>query len=97
MAGRWKFGEDYIRDKTKENTKKIQSLKSKVIVFGEFKDNEIHVISVDGVNYSTQEFRLTPDTKFYNHKKNNCGLKYTFALALRGTRGVSAFDCLHSH
>ena len=67
----------------KKNTRNIQSLKDKVIVFDGFEDGEIYVISVDGVNYGTNEFRLTPDTKFYNHKKNDCGVKYEYGLALR--------------
>ncbi len=69
LAGRWKRGEDWIRHHIKLNLKKIQSLKVKVIVFGGFGDKEIHVISVDGVNYGTHEFRLTPSTIYYNLKK----------------------------
>ena len=83
MSGRWKYGEDYIRDKVKENTKKIQSLKDQVIVYGGFDCKEIHPTTTDGVNYGTEEFRKTPSTKYYNHKKNSCGVKYTFMLALR--------------
>lgn len=83
LAGRWKRGEDWIRHHIKINLKKIQSLKSKVIVFGGFGDREIHIISVDGVNYGTNEFRKTPDPKYYNHKKNDCGVKYEYALAIR--------------
>ncbi len=86
LAGRWKYGEAYIRDAPKSTAKKIQSLKCKIIVFGGFDEEEINWISVDGVNYPTQEFRTTPhafDTKFYDHKSNGPGLKYEYALALR--------------
>ena len=83
LVGRWKFGEDFIRDKVKENTRYIQYLKAKVIDFGNFEEGEIHAITVDGVNYCTHEFRLTPSTKFYNHKKNGCGLKYEYGVAIR--------------
>ena len=38
--------------------KKIQSLKDKVIVFGPFQDGEVHVVSIDGVNFMVQEVRL---------------------------------------
>jgi hypothetical protein len=67
------------------NVRKIQSLKPDVIVLSEadFHKDEIHWISVDGVNYETNEFRLTPSTKYYNHKKNSCGLKYEYAVAIR--------------
>ena len=82
LAGRWKRGEDWIRYHIKKNLKKIQSLKNKVIQFGGFQDGEIHVASVDGVNYGTHEFRLTPSTKFYNHK-GNCGVKYEYCFSLR--------------
>ena len=58
LTGRWKHGEDYIRAKVKEYAKKIQCLKSKVIVFDGFKDGEMHIISVDGVNYTTHEFHI---------------------------------------
>ena len=83
MAGRWKYGEDFIRHTVKANVRKIQSLKSKVIVFSGFDEKEIYWISVDGVNYKVQEFRTTPDTKYFNHKDNGPGVKYEYALALR--------------
>ena len=83
MAGRWKYGEDYIRGTVKENTKKLASLKSKVVKFGGFDEEEIHLCSVDCVNFITQEFRLDPSTKYFNHKDNGPGLKYEFAVALR--------------
>jgi hypothetical protein len=62
LAGRWKFGEDYIREEVKANAKRIQSLKSKVIRFDieDFGRQEIHLITVDTVNFLAQEFRLNP-------------------------------------
>lgn len=83
MAGRWKYGEDYIRDVVKDYTAKLASLKPKVVVFGGFGKDEIHICTVDGLNTSTEEFRLNPSTKYYNHKSNGPGLKYEFSLALR--------------
>jgi hypothetical protein len=64
----------------------MQSLKYKVVVFSGFDEREIRWISVDGVNYPAQEFRLTQyafDTQYYDHKSNGPGLKYEYALALR--------------
>ena len=86
LAGQWKYGEKHIGYVTKDNARKIQSLKCKIIVFGGFFEGETIWISVDGVNYPTQEFRTTPhafDTKYYDHKSNGPGLKYEYALALR--------------
>ena len=83
LAGRWKYGEDYIRSVVQDNTRKIQSLKPKVILFAGFDDQEIHVVSVDCSSYDTEEFRLEPSTKWYNHKSNSAGLKYEYAVALR--------------
>ena len=62
LAGRWKFGEDYIREEVKANAKRIQSLKSKVIRFDikDFGTEEIHLLSLDTVNFLAQEFRLDP-------------------------------------
>ena len=83
LAGRWKRGEDWIRYHIKVNLKKLQFLKDIVIVFDGFQDGETHVAGVDGVNYGTNEFRLTPSTQFYDHKGNGCGLKYEYAVAIR--------------
>lgn len=83
LSGRWKRGEDWIRGSLKKNLKKLQSLKSKMIVFAGFMEDEIHIITADGVNYGTYEFRLDPDVKYYNHKGNGCGVKYEYALAVR--------------
>lgn len=103
LAGRWKFGEDYIREETKRNAKKIQALKPKVIVFGGFDSREIHWISVDCVNYVCYEFRTTPSTKYFDHKSNGPGLKYEYALALRRVSEkswrfeFSIYDSHHVH
>jgi hypothetical protein len=60
LAGRWGLNEDTIRYKVKDYAKKIQSLKKYKIVFGGFDPEEIYLVTVDGVNFSTQEFRLDP-------------------------------------
>ena len=60
LSGPWDLCEDHVRDKCKEYAKKIQSLKDKKIVFGSFEESEIHWITVDTVNFLTQEFRLDP-------------------------------------
>ena len=83
LAGRWGSCEDYIGPKVKEYAKKIQSLKEKKIRFGEFDPNEIFIITVDGVHFVTNEFRLDPSSKWYCHKRNCAGLTYEFAMSIR--------------
>lgn len=82
-AARWKHCEDTIRAKQKMYARRIQSLKEKKIIFGGFKDSEIHWVTVDTVNFRTFEFRKDPSTKYFNPKSNGPGLKYEFAVALR--------------
>lgn len=83
LAGRWKYGEDYIRRAVRENAASIQSLKPRVIRFAGFAEGEIHWVTVDGSNFDTEEFRLDPSTKWYNHKSHSSGVKYEFALAIQ--------------
>ena len=83
LAGRWGYCEDNIRCKVKEYVRRIQFLKHKKIVFGGFDENEVFIVSVDGVNFRTQEFRLDPSSKWYDHKTKSAGLTYELALAIR--------------
>ena len=91
LAGRWGYGEEYIGAKIKETAKRIQSFFPKMIVFDPeiFDEREIHIISVDTFNCTTEEMRQTPSTAFYDHKANACGLKYQAALPIRH---VSLFE-----
>lgn len=88
LSSRWDLCEDTIRVKTKECARKIQSLKPKKIVFGGWEDSEIHIITVDGVNFTTQEFRLDPHAKWFDHKSKSSGLTYEFAVAIRRNKLV---------
>jgi hypothetical protein len=83
LSGRWDYCEDHIRCKIKWYGSKLQALKEKKIVFGNFNEDEIHWITVDTVNFGAEEFRGDPSTKYYNHKNNGVGFKYEFACALR--------------
>lgn len=83
LSGRWKFCEDHLRVKLKGYARHIQSLRGKKIVFRDFEDSEIHWITVDTVNFRTQEFRLDPSEKWFDYKSHSSGLKYEFAVALR--------------
>ena len=88
LSGRWGYCEDNIRPNVKKYARMIQSLVAKKIVFGGWDESEVHIITVDGVNFKTQEFRLDPSTKWFDHKTNSAGLTYEFALAIRQNRLV---------
>ena len=49
LSGRWEYCEDHIRCKVKEYGAAIQSLKAIKITFDGFDDDEIHLLTVDGV------------------------------------------------
>ncbi|KAL7458959.1 hypothetical protein ACHAWC_011745 [Mediolabrus comicus] len=91
LSGRWKRGEEYIRKKTKKISELIQSMMKDVVVFdvNMFHDDEVHWLSVDTVDYITEEFRQTPGTKWWDHKANCAGLKYQYLLAIRHNTCVS--------
>jgi len=78
LAGRWNYDESVCRDKCRETTRRIQSFRERIIVFDPsmFRPEETHIISVDCVNFITQEFRLDPHTKWFDHKSHSSGLKY---------------------
>ncbi len=84
LAGQWNLDESVCRDKCRETTRRLESFREELIVFdlSKFRPEQIHIISVDGVNFITQEFRLDPGTKWFDHKNQSAGLKYEFAPAL---------------
>ena len=83
LSGRWNHCYEHIREKTKEYVRMIQSMKEKKITFDGFDPSEVYWISVDTVNFRTQEFRLDPSTDWFDYKSHSSGLKYEFACALR--------------
>ena len=64
LAGVWGYCEPKVSKIVNDYAKRIQSLKEKKIVFGGWGEDEVHIISVDGVNFTTQEFRLDPSSKW---------------------------------
>ena len=66
----------------------MQLLKPGKIKFEGWGKNEVHIVSVDGTNFHTEEFRLELSSKWYDHKTYSCGLKYEFALAIRRNKLV---------
>jgi len=84
LAGRWNYDESVCRDKCRKTTRRIESFRERLNVFdtSKFMPDQVHVISVDGVNFITQEFREDPGTKWFDHKSHSSSLKYEFALSL---------------
>ena len=83
MEPTWSRCREYIGPKVKEYVEKIASLKNLKIKFGEFEDDQVIIFTVDGVNFITEEFRMDPHGKWFDHKSKSSGLKYEFAVSLR--------------
>ena len=73
LSGRWKFSEEYIATSVVEHALLIAKLSRKKIVF-ELTDNLALGRTVDCVNFTCQEMRLDPSSKWFDHKSNSCGL-----------------------
>jgi hypothetical protein len=82
LSGVWTFSDlQYIRDTVKSYTKLMASMEEDVIIFGGFGE-EIHCFGIDGIHFTTTEFRLNPSSEWYNFKNGGAGLKYEFAMAI---------------
>ena len=84
LVARWNYDESKCSDKCHKTTRRIDSFRERLIIFdtSKFTPDQVHIISVDGVNFITQEFRGDPGTKWFDHKSHSSGLKYEFALSL---------------
>ena len=62
----------------------IQEHKKRLINFDpdEFKHDEVHVMSVDCVNYLIEEPHIQPSTKRFDPKSESAGFKYEYAMPL---------------
>jgi hypothetical protein len=75
----------------KKYTEQFQALKNKKIRWfedGELDENDIFIISVDGVHCRTHEVRKDPGSKWYSHKSHGAALTYELAVAVRQNRLV---------
>jgi hypothetical protein len=88
MAGDWDYDEKTIRVKVRKLTNSIAGLKDQKIVFGDFEDDEIFWISIDGVHCCIYEPRRDPSSKWFSHKSNGAGLTYELGIAIRSNRLV---------
>lgn len=82
-AGRWRMNEKDLRQINRSTVKAIQSLKEKKVVWGDWDDDEIFVVSVDGVHCRVREVRKDPGAKWYSHKSHGAGLAYELAISIR--------------
>lgn len=88
LAGRWSLNEDTIRINVRNYVSKIQQLKQTKVQWGGFDDEEIFIISVDGVHCRITEVRKDPGAKWYSHKFNASGVSYELGIAVRSNRLV---------
>ena len=88
LAGRWMLDEKTIRTRVRKTVTAIQGLKDIKIKWEEYDDDEMWVVSVDGVHCRIQEVRKDPGAKWYDHKTNSAGLSYEVALGIRSGRIV---------
>ena len=95
LAGRWQYHEETLRKKTWETLQILHDALLELISFeiDEF-GAEVHVMSVDCVNFVIEEPRTDPGPKWFDQKSYSAGLKYEFALPLylqRVSRSFSFF------
>lgn len=88
LSGRWGLHEETIRQKVKKYASMIAALHKTKIRFDGFDDDEIYIVSIDGVHCRIREPRTDPGSKWYSHKTNSAGLAYELAIAIRSDRLV---------
>jgi DDE superfamily endonuclease len=88
LSGRWGLHENTIRTILKKHSESIQGLKAMKVVWGDFDDEEVFLLTVDGVHCRIQEVRKDPGAKWYDHKTHGPGLSYELGIAIRSNRLV---------
>ena len=89
MAGRWNCHEQTYRGKWKEVVGAIASLRGEKIKFdpSDFPEDQIFLLTVDGVNFSICEPRVkNPGSQWYDHKSHSAGLTYLVTVDVRKSR-----------
>jgi hypothetical protein len=82
LTGRWALREKSIRMTCQLHVQKIQELKERRVQWGNFEDNEVFIISVDGVHCQVHKVRQAPGSKRYSHKHNLAGDSYELGIAI---------------
>ena len=89
MAGRWQCCEETYRKKWKKVVAAIADLRGQKIKFdpSDFPEDQIFLLSVDGVNFTINEPRVNnPGSHWYDHKSHSAGLSYLVAVDVRRSR-----------
>ena len=79
----------HIKKKWKENVARIAALKSGKINFSflDFPDDQIFLLTVDGVNFTINEPRgKDTGARWYDHKSHSAGIRYEVALDIRQSK-----------
>ena len=83
LAGRWDCHKQPVRNKWKEVVAAIVALRGDKIKFdpSDFPEDQIFLLTVDGVNFSIQEPRVNnPGSQWYDHKTHSAGVTYLVAV-----------------
>jgi hypothetical protein len=88
LAGRWGINEKTLRELNRDTVKAIQDQKEKKVVWGDWEDEDIFIISVDGVHCRVQEVRKDPSAKWFDHKSHGAGVAYELGIAIRSGKLV---------
>jgi hypothetical protein len=88
LSARWGLHENTLRPILKNYSESIQELKERKVLWGNFDEDEIFLVSVDGVHCRIQEIRKDPGAKWYSHKFNGPALSYELGIAIRSNRLV---------
>jgi hypothetical protein len=91
IEGPWKVCPQTIGEKIIIYAEAIQRLKKHKVKWfedGDYDDEEIFLVSVDGIHCRTFEVRKDPGKKWYSHKSHGAGLAYELAIAIRSDRLV---------
>jgi hypothetical protein len=72
-----------LRESIRQTVQQIQDLKNKKIIWGEWGDEEIFVVSVDGVHCRIREVSKDPSAKWFDHKSHGVGLAYEIGIAIQ--------------
>ena len=88
MAGKWKVCEDTFRTHWKKTVRMIAELRGEKIKFdpADFPEDQIFLMTVDGVHFRIREPRRDPGSKWYSHKFHGAGVMYLVAVDIRRSR-----------
>lgn len=89
MAGFFDTDEKTLRKHIRRYVTAFQALKAKKIRWHDFtQQDEIFILSVDGVHFRIREQRKDPNSNWYSEKSNGPGLAYEVCIAIHKNRVV---------